>query len=101
MVFNQADGIYTYAYEAERNPDCVVCNQHAKPFEVESLDVKLQQVLDILTDAGGKYQMRGPAVTTVSDVCPRGAYTLHHNIHYCITLLVCRSANVSHRFFSM
>jgi len=65
MVFNQADGIYTYAYEAERNPDCVVCNQRAKPFEVESLEVKLQQVLDILTDAGGKYQMRGPAVTTV------------------------------------
>ena len=65
MVFNQADGIYTYAYEAERNPDCVVCNQRAKPFEVESLEVKLQQVLDILTDAGGKYQMRGPGMTTV------------------------------------
>ena len=25
----------------------------------------LQQVLDILTDAGGKYQMRGPGMTTV------------------------------------
>jgi len=63
MVFNQADGIYTYSYEAERNPDCVACNQRPKPLQLEK-DATLQQVVDILTDASGRYQMKGPGITT-------------------------------------
>jgi len=63
MVFNQADGIYTYAYEAERNPDCVACNQKPKPLEVRA-DSKLQDIMDILIDPNGRYQMKSPGMTT-------------------------------------
>ena len=66
MVFNQSDGIYTYAYEAVRNDNCLACNQKSKPLEVKKT-AKLQDVLDALTDANGRYQMRNPGLTTLVD----------------------------------
>lgn len=30
MVFNDSDGIYTYAYEAARNEECLACSQKSK-----------------------------------------------------------------------
>jgi len=68
MVFNQADGIYTYAYEASRNDGCLACNQKPKPLEIGDSDenVKLQDIIDILTDANGRYQMRNPGLTTTN-----------------------------------
>ncbi len=30
MIFNDSDGIYTYAYEASRNEECLACSQKAR-----------------------------------------------------------------------
>jgi ubiquitin-activating enzyme E1 C len=30
MIFNDSDGIYTYAYEASRNEDCLACGQKVR-----------------------------------------------------------------------
>ena len=66
MVFNQVDGIYTYAYEASRNEGCMACNQKPKPLEVDE-DFKLQDVIDVLTEPNGRYQMKNPGLTTTLD----------------------------------
>jgi ubiquitin-activating enzyme E1 C len=41
LVFNDSDGIYTYAYEAEKKPDCLACSQKAVSVEISS-QAKLQ-----------------------------------------------------------
>ncbi len=38
MVYNDADGIYTYAYEAERNPDCLACGQAVHAVSMKGSD---------------------------------------------------------------
>ena len=32
IIFNQADGIYTYIFEAERKPECLACNRQAPKY---------------------------------------------------------------------
>lgn len=62
MVFNDADGIYTYAYEAEKNPDCLACSQKARNIEMEA-GAKLQDFIDKLIN-DHTLQMKKPGVTT-------------------------------------
>jgi len=62
MVFNDADGIYTYVYEQEKNPDCLACSNKPQKLEM-SETAKLQQVLDYLCN-NPAYQMKAPGITT-------------------------------------
>lgn len=61
MVFNDADGIYTYAYEAERKEDCITCSRHPQKLTFKSSD-KLQTVIDYLQETPA-LQMRAPGIT--------------------------------------
>ena len=65
MVFNDSDGIYTYAYKTERKEDCLVCSQTAKNEEVSG-DMTLQCFIDRLI-SHPSYQMRKPGITTNVD----------------------------------
>lgn len=64
MVFNQTDSIYTYAYEAERNENCLACSQKKQPVTMKH-DAKLQDFIDLLT-SDARYQMKSPGVTTIN-----------------------------------
>lgn len=67
IVFNQADGIYTYIFEAEKKQECLACNRSApKYLEFKETD-KLQDVIDFLCNHMD-YQMRSPAITTQLNV---------------------------------
>ena len=56
MVFNDADGIYTYVYEQEKNPNCLACSNNSKKLEFKMTD-KLQDVIDHLVNSAS-YQMK-------------------------------------------
>jgi len=62
MVFNDSDGIYTYAYKQERKEDCLACSQIPKT-EIISGDTTLQEFIDKLKNEP-VYQMRNPGITT-------------------------------------
>ena len=62
MVFNDSDGIYTYAYEAEKKEDCLACSQKAKEMKLPH-ETKLQEFLDMLVQ-DPSYQMKSPGATT-------------------------------------
>merc|ERR1739838_970118 len=62
MVFNDSEGIYTYAYEPERKKDCLACSQKAKEINISG-DAKLKDFLDILVQEAS-YQMKNPGATT-------------------------------------
>jgi len=62
MVFNDSDGIYTYAYEPEKLEDCLACSQKAKDIQISG-DAKLKEFLDILVQEPS-YQMKNPGATT-------------------------------------
>lgn len=62
MVFNDAEGIYTYVYEQERNPNCLACSNRPQKLEFSPKD-KLQTVLDHLIQ-NPVYQMKAPGITT-------------------------------------
>jgi len=62
VIFNDADGIYTYVYEQEKNPNCLACSNKAQKLEF-SASTTLQQLLDHLTSTP-EYQMKAPGVTT-------------------------------------
>lgn len=47
MVFNDADGIYTFVYEQEKNPSCLACSNKPQRLEFSPSD-KLQQIIDYL-----------------------------------------------------
>lgn len=64
MVFNQTDSIYTYAYEAERNENCLACSQKKQQVTMKH-DAKLQDFIDLLT-TDARYQMKSPGVTTIN-----------------------------------
>jgi NEDD8-activating enzyme E1 len=67
IVFNQADGIYTYIFEAEKKQECLACNRSApKYLEFKETD-KLQDIIDFLCNHMD-YQMRSPAITTQLNV---------------------------------
>jgi len=63
MVFNDTEGVYTYVYEQERNPDCLACSKRTGRLEFPGT-ARLQEVLDYLINSP-QYQMRAPGVTTV------------------------------------
>ena len=56
-------GIYTYAYEAERNENCVACSQIPKTLVFHE-NTRLQEVMEYLSKT---YQMKGPGITTTDD----------------------------------
>ena len=56
------DGVYTYVYEQEKNPDCIVCSRRPQKLEFEAT-TKLKDVLDYLTNSA-LYQMKSPGATT-------------------------------------
>lgn len=62
MVFNDADGIYTFAYEAEKKEDCLACSQNVKDINISG-DAKLQEFIDMLVQ-DPSYQMKNPGATT-------------------------------------
>lgn len=64
MVFNNVDGIYTYTYEAEKKEDCLACSQIPKALEIESSNMKLQELIDLLCTSPS-YQMKNPGITTM------------------------------------
>ncbi|KAL1132836.1 hypothetical protein AAG570_010788 [Ranatra chinensis] len=66
MVFNDVDGIYTYTYEAEKNPDCLACSNNVKTLDVKDGNMKLQELIDSLCE-NPSYQMKSPGITTVID----------------------------------
>ena len=56
IYFEDTDGIYTFSYEQTRKENCLVCNRGVTKLEVESGDVKLQDLLDLLVE---KFQVSG------------------------------------------
>lgn len=63
MVFNDADGIYTYSYEAERKEDCLACS--TKPQLLRFHDsATLQDVITYMTESP-MYQMHAPGITAM------------------------------------
>lgn len=62
MVFNDSNGIYTYAYEAEKKDGCYACSQKAHPIEISG-DAKLQDFIDKLI-SDPTFQMKNPGLTT-------------------------------------
>lgn len=67
MVFNDVDGIYTYAYEAEKKEDCLICSQKPQVLEIKDPQkMKLKNLLDVLSESA-VYQMKNPGLTTVID----------------------------------
>uniref|UniRef100_A0A8C4QXS7 E2 binding domain-containing protein n=1 Tax=Eptatretus burgeri TaxID=7764 RepID=A0A8C4QXS7_EPTBU len=61
MVFNDADGLYTYTYEAEQKEDCAACSQIPQDLTFPS-SAKLQHVLNHLMESSA-LQMKCPAIT--------------------------------------
>ncbi len=72
MVYNDSEGIYTYAYEAEKNPDCLACGQTVHVMKLKP-SAKLQDFVSALVN-GATYQMRGPGITTTVDGRNRTLY---------------------------
>jgi len=62
MVFNDADGVYTYVYEQERNENCLACSRRPQKLEFPST-ARLQEVVDHLVHSPN-FQMRAPGLTT-------------------------------------
>lgn len=65
MVFNDADGVYTYTYEQEKSPTCPACSGQKQKLEFSS-DSSLQMVIDHLVQSP-QYQMKAPGITTRID----------------------------------
>ncbi|XP_060865470.1 nedd8-activating enzyme E1 catalytic subunit [Metopolophium dirhodum] len=66
-VFNDADGIYTYTYEAERKSDCITCSPYkAKYLDIDDTNMRLEKIIEILGEHQ-QYQMKNPALTIELD----------------------------------
>lgn len=66
-VFNDADGVYTFTYEAERKEDCITCSPSAaKYLDVDDTNVRLEKVIESLAEHP-QYQMKNPALTIELD----------------------------------
>lgn len=60
MVFNDVDGIYTYALEAEKKIDCLACSTIPKIVNFEDpRKVKLKDLIELLCE-NIEYQMKNP-----------------------------------------
>ena len=56
------DGVYTYVYEQERNPDCLACSRRPQKIKFPET-TKLKEVFDFLMNSP-TYQMKAPGATT-------------------------------------
>uniref|UniRef100_A0A8C7ZZV1 NEDD8-activating enzyme E1 catalytic subunit n=1 Tax=Oryzias sinensis TaxID=183150 RepID=A0A8C7ZZV1_9TELE len=63
LVFNDVDGLYTHAFEAERKENCTACSQVPQDLQFPP-SAKLQEILEYLTE-NSSLQMKSPAITTV------------------------------------
>lgn len=63
MVFNDVDSIYTYTYEAERNPNCLTCSRVPQELKF-TIETKLQEIIDLFI-SDDKYSMKAPGLTTM------------------------------------
>lgn len=60
MVFNDVDGIYTYALEAEKKSDCLACSTVPKIVNFEDpRKVKLKDLIEMLCESL-EFQMKNP-----------------------------------------
>ncbi|KDR23046.1 NEDD8-activating enzyme E1 catalytic subunit, partial [Zootermopsis nevadensis] len=73
MVFNDADGVYTYTYQAERKEDCLACSQVPKTLEISGPEAKLQDIITVLCESQ-KFQMKSPGLTANIDGKNRTLY---------------------------
>jgi len=72
MNFNDAEGVYTHSFEAERKENCAVCSQKAQPISFKDTDT-LQDLLSYLMD-NPAYQLKSPGIVTVCDSKPKTLY---------------------------
>ncbi|KAF4529536.1 hypothetical protein B566_EDAN014382 [Ephemera danica] len=74
MVFNNADGIYSYSYPNEKKEDCLVCSQ--VPIKLKSKpDARLEELIATLcSDEEGGFRMKSPALTAVIEGKHRTLY---------------------------
>ena len=63
FILSSRTGIYTYAYAAERNEQCVVCSQVPKELVMDE-GFRLSQLMEHLSST---YQMKAPGVTTTDE----------------------------------
>ena len=62
ILYQISDGVYTYVYEQERNPDCIVCSRRPQKLEFKATTL-LKDVLEFLENSA-VYQMKSPGATT-------------------------------------
>lgn len=66
MIFNDTDGIYTYTYQQERNPECIACSPASVVKTVAfKYDDKLQAVVDFFCESPD-YQMKAPCLAATN-----------------------------------
>ncbi|KAK2165259.1 hypothetical protein NP493_1376g01057 [Ridgeia piscesae] len=63
MNFNDADGVYTYTFEAERNENCAACSQVPQVLRF-SEDTLLQDVVQHLKESAA-FQLRSPGLVAM------------------------------------
>lgn len=67
MVFNDIDGIYTYKYEAEKNPQCLACSAIPRVISINNpSSMTLQDLIEYLCH-NVDFQMKSPGLTTMID----------------------------------
>ncbi|XP_076820354.1 NEDD8-activating enzyme E1 catalytic subunit-like [Clavelina lepadiformis] len=62
MVFNDADGVYTYTFEAEKSETCVACSQKPKTIHFKPTS-QLRELIEFLCQ-DSMLQMKSPGITT-------------------------------------
>jgi NEDD8-activating enzyme E1 len=67
MVFNDIDGVYTYKYEAEKNPECLACSTIPRTISINNpSSMTLQDLIDYLC-TNHDFQFKSPGLTTSID----------------------------------
>lgn len=67
MVFNDVDGIYTYAYEAEKKADCLACSNIPRIVGVDDPNsMTLEDFIKLLCE-DHDFQMKSPGLTALVD----------------------------------
>jgi ubiquitin-activating enzyme E1 C len=67
LVFNDIDGVYTYKYEAEKNPECLSCSLVPRSISINNpSSMTLQDLIDYLCD-NPEFQLKNPGLTTKID----------------------------------
>ena len=61
LMFNNVDGVYTFAFQSERKEDCVACSRCSQELTFSSGSV-LQELLDKLGEEGGM-NFKAPTLT--------------------------------------